>query len=168
MTFKASLDKKTKYITAGLSVFIIGATFLPFFLEEFNKFEIGTTIILLLPILLIPICYYYRPFSYEISSSEIIVNRLYDKVVYKQSEIKEVLLLDKKRLSNSIRSLGNEGFFGYYGSFYNKEFGDMTWYATKTDGYVMVIFNKSKIVLTPDETSKFIENLQPSTSNLLP
>ena len=160
MIFKASLDKRTKYITAFLIVIVCFACYLPFFLENFDKFKTSNYFILSLPILIFSICYYFRPFSYEINSSEIIVNRLYDKVVYKQSEIKEVFILDKKRLSNSIRSFANGGFFGFYGSFYNKEFGDMTWYGTKTDGYVMVIFNKSKIVLTPDETSKFIENLK--------
>ena len=159
MTFKASLDKKTKYITTGLIVMFRVACYLPFFLENFDKFKTSNYFILSLPILIFSICYYYKPFSYEINSTEIVVNRLYDKVVYKQSEIKEVLLLHKKRLSNSIRSFANGGFFGFYGAFHNDEFGDMTWYATKTDCYVMVIFNKSKIVLTPDETSKFIDKI---------
>ncbi len=49
------------------------------------------------------------------------------------------------------RAGGNGGIFGFYGEFKNG-YGDMTWYATKSNNYLMIeTFQGDKIVLTPND-----------------
>ena len=60
-----------------------------------------------------------------------------------------------------FRTFGVGGLYGYYGKFYNRTFGSMTWYATRRDKLVLVKFqNKKKIILTPDEPVALIAALK--------
>ncbi len=59
-------------------------------------------------------------------------------------------------LDGSLRTMGNGGLFGYYGSFWKKGTGAYLLYATRSDRFVM-IDNGRKYFLTPDEPGLFIE-----------
>jgi hypothetical protein len=74
-----------------------------------------------------------------------------------RSQIKNILKIENGKLSWSIRTFGVGGLFGYFGKFWSNEFGNMTWYATRRDKAIMIITKENKkIVLTPDEVEKFI------------
>jgi hypothetical protein len=61
-------------------------------------------------------------------------------------------------LDGSLRTMGNGGLFGYYGSFWKKGVGNYLLYATRTDRFVM-IDNGKKYFLTPDEPEFFMEEV---------
>jgi len=57
-----------------------------------------------------------------------------------------------------MRLFGSGGLFGYFGLFWNREFGTMTWYATRRDQAIMIITSShKKLVITPDETDAFMQ-----------
>lgn len=62
-------------------------------------------------------------------------------------------------LDGSLRTMGNGGLFGYYGSFWKKGVGSYLLYATRTDRFVMVD-NGKKYFLTPDQPELFIEEVR--------
>lgn len=72
--------------------------------------------------------------------------------------IKNVFLPEKETMMWTKRTLGNGGLFGYYGKFSNENYGDMRWYATRRDNYLMIETNANqKIVLTPDDIGMLSE-----------
>jgi len=71
------------------------------------------------------------------------------------------LKLESGKLTYSVRTFGVGGLFGYFGKFWNKEYGNMTWYATRRDKAIMIITKENKkIILTPDEVEKFINEFK--------
>jgi len=68
--------------------------------------------------------------------------------------VKDVFVATRESMKWTIRTFGNGGLFGYFGKFRNGNYGNMTWYATRSNNYVMIITaSDKKIVLTPDEVS---------------
>lgn len=77
-----------------------------------------------------------------------------------KSQIMSAALLDEESLKGSIRTFGVGGLFGYFGKYFNRTLGSMTWYATRKDNFVLILTNDDKkIILTPNEPDKFLANL---------
>ena len=72
------------------------------------------------------VSYLFSPQSYEINQHEIIVNRVIKNVILSRSHIKNIAKLEDGKLIWSIRVFGVGGLSGYYGKFWNKEYGMMT------------------------------------------
>lgn len=156
MIYKATLDKTAKLLTIGITILFIGIAIGPKLFSKSENTEIPIVVIIIL-FLTYGISYGFSPKSYEINENSVVINRLFKNVIVNHSQIKNVLKLENGKLSWSIRTFASGGLFGYFGTFWNKEFGNMIWYATRKDKAIMVITNNNqKIILTPDETDKFI------------
>jgi hypothetical protein len=128
-----------------------------------NKNENNESTIILIIILTLTygISYALSPKSYEINEKNIIINRPFKNVIINRSQIKNILKLESGKLTYSVRTFGVGGLFGYFGKFWNKEYGNMTWYATRRDKAIMIITKENKkIILTPDEVEKFINEFK--------
>lgn len=114
-------------------------------------------------------CYLYRPMSYIISEGKLVVKRPIKDVILNLSELKQVRIASKQDLKLTIRTFGNGGLFGFYGKFRNSTFGNMTWYATRLNNYLILFTtNAGKIVLTPDDIEGMFHELKmaiPETQN---
>ena len=77
--------------------------------------------------------------------------------------IKGVSVISNDIMGQSLkRRLASGGVFGYFGKFWCREFGNMSWYATRRDQYVMIeTVADKKIVLTPDDLD-FVDRLKNS------
>ena len=156
MVYKATLDKTAKLLTIGITILFIGIAIGPKLFSKSGNTEIPIVLIIIL-FLTYGISYGFSPKSYEINENSLVINRLFKSVIVNRSQIKNVIKLEDGKLSWSIRTFASGGLFGYFGTFWNKEFGNMTWYATRRDKAVMIITNSNKkIILTPAETDKFI------------
>ena len=156
MIYKATLDKTAKLLTIGITILFIGIAIGPKLFSKSENTEIPIVLIIIL-FLTYGISYGFSPNSYEINENSLVINRLFKRVIVNRSQIKNVIKLEDRKLSWSIRTFASGGLFGYFGTFWNKEFGNMTWYATRRDKALMIITNSNKkIILTPDETDKFI------------
>ena len=156
MIYKATLDKTAKLLTIGITILFIGIAIGPKLFSKSENSEIPIVLIIIL-FLTYGISYGFSPKSYIINENSVVINRLFKNVIVNRSQIKNVLKLENGKLSWSIRIFASGGFFGYFGRFWNKEFGNMTWYATRRDHAIMLITKSNqKIILTPDETDRFI------------
>ncbi|WP_395803128.1 PH domain-containing protein [Daejeonella sp.] len=145
MKYKASLDQ-----TAIIITILVGLLFGALIIFNF----ILPLAILLLSVYLI--CWYLKPLRYEIKSDQIIIHRLIKSVRIKRYDIENLTLIDKDKLSGTIRTFGVGGLFGWYGKFSNNELGDMTWYLTSRDKPILIISKAGKkILISPDDAEGF-------------
>jgi hypothetical protein len=147
MKYKASLDKTAIIITILVSL-LFGALII------FN-FILPLAILLLIVYL---ICWHLKPLSYEIMAEEIIIRRLIKSVHINRTDIENLTLIDKDKLSGTIRTFGVGGLFGWYGKFSNNELGDMSWYLTRRDKPILIISKTGKkVLISPDDAEAFIK-----------
>ena len=157
MTYKTSLDNVTKVITLGITI-LFAAIIIGQYSIIKDATASATPIYITVGLLIIYfIVFAFRPVKYSLTAGNLIVHRLFSDVKIERSKIKSVELVDKEKLSWSVRVFGVGGFFGYFGKFANAKLGTMTWYATRKDRIVLVkMLNNKKIILTPDEPEKFV------------
>ena len=160
MTYKTSLDKNSIVITIGVTIlfaFIIGGQY-SIIKDAGRAIPIYTTTACLL---IYFIAFAFRPINYIVTKDELIVRRLLLSVHIKRANIKSIELIEKNKITGSIRTFGIGGLFGYFGNFANFSLGRMTWYATRKDKPVLVktIANK-KIIFTPNDPGKFVNELK--------
>jgi hypothetical protein len=153
MKYKASLDKTAIIITILVSLLFGALTILNFILP---------LAILLLIVYLI--CWHLKPLSYEIKAEEIIIRRLIKSVHINRADIENLTLIDKDKLSGTIRTFGVGGLFGWYGKFSNNELGDMSWYLTRRDKPILIISKTGKkILISPDDAESFSKEYNKTT-----
>lgn len=156
--YKASLDRLSVVITAGVAVLFLVIGFIPSFLSG-NNSEAGPPVIVMALINLfngsiLLCCYLFHTTGYSLTSEELIINRPAKNKAIPISKIKEIKSVPREDLKWSVRTFGNGGVFGYFGKFYNSRFGSMTWYAANRNHFIMILLNDGKkIVITPDDMS---------------
>lgn len=159
MIYKTSMGNLAKGTTIAVTIifaFIIAQQY-SIIKDAGRAVPIYTTIALLL---IYFIAFSFRPISYKITKSQLIIRRLFLDVKIERNNIKTVELIDKNKIYGAIRTFGVGGLFGYFGNFANYRMGKMTWYTTRKDRTVLVCTNDNKkIILTPDEPAKFIAGL---------
>lgn len=98
--------------------------------------------------------------GYKIFGNELNIKRPFGNKSFDVRDIKTAEKITRSELQFSIRKFGNGGFFGYYGKYWNKKFGSMSWFATNLNNAILMTFiGGKKIVLTPDEPKKFLSEI---------
>ena len=156
MIYKTSLDNLAKGITISITVLfaviIIGQYSI--IKDAGRAVPIYTTVAL---ILIYFIAFAFRPINYNLANGKLTIHRLLLDVNIDRVNIKSVELIDKDKIGWSLRTFGVGGLFGYFGNFANIKMGKMTWYATRKDRIVLLLTNNNKkIILTPDDPTKFV------------
>jgi hypothetical protein len=92
--------------------------------------------------------------SYQVTVTSLIIKRPFERfdVEFPLSEIKKVELLNDTTMQRTTRIVGNDGSFGYTGSYLNPNIGHFTMYATQHKNRVLIVLNKEKIIISPDDT----------------
>ncbi len=126
------------------------------------KGEIELTYIAIIALLLFTyiLSYSFSPKNYSITDENLIVNRLFSNKEIKLSSIQKVQELNNDELKWSLRTFGVGGLFGYFGKFWVSKLGSMIWYATKRNNAVLIETGSKKIIVTPDEQEKFVNELK--------
>jgi len=159
MTYKTSLDKTAIVITICVTILfavIIGGQY-SIIKDAGRAIPIYTTTACLLIYFM---AFAFRPINYVVTKDELIVSRPLLNVHIKRADIKSVELIERNKITGSIRTFGVGGLFGYYGNFANFSLGRMTWYATRKDTPVLVkIIDNKKIIFTPNDPDKFVNEL---------
>lgn len=154
MKYSASLDSLAKAITATMTLlFILVIVLLFIWKSEWYTILIFSIFILFIYFGML----LYRPLSYQITDSQLIIHRHFSDVKLDRNKIVGVVRVSNEQLAWSFRTFGVNGFFGYFGKFVNNRLGGMTWYATRRDNAILVTTSiGKKIILTPDEPEKFV------------
>ncbi len=161
--FNASLGttvKVTTVIIVGLFLLIGVALLLLFVLslseENFDRKSIMMPIVAIGLFGLLYWVFTERIIGYEVLNEGVKIIKGNDVQLIKKDLILEVKSIDYKDLRFSVRTFGIGGVFGFSGSFTNKKFGDMTWSFTSKDNLVMIVTQKQKFVVSPDNRTLFI------------
>ena len=164
ITFTTSLDKFNKTITIIVIIFLLGISTTVFLLTPKSETNITDSIIFL-PIVLCMVVYLFRPNNYSISNDNLLIHRILGDVKIDRNNIQSVQEIDESQVKNSLRTFGVGGFFGNFGKFWNSKLGNMTWYVTRKNNFVLVeTKDQKKIILTPDKPAEFVTffNYQPN------
>ncbi len=62
--------------------------------------------------------------------------------------------------TGSARIGGSSGFFGHYGSFWNRGLGSFRLYATRTHDLVLLDFPDDRVLVSPDQPERFLEEVR--------
>ncbi len=165
MEFKASLSNKSKFTTVLILVICVVALIPSFVLLDGQYlFKI---IIALIIIASLAISSGFRTTGYRIMGTQLGIKRPFGEKVFDLRDIRVAEKIPAKDLRFSLRTFGNGGFFGFYGKFWNRKFGSMTWFATNLENAILLTMNNGrKIIVTPDETEKFIDVIKKPTQRI--
>ncbi|HEY0046130.1 MAG TPA: PH domain-containing protein [Flavobacterium sp.] len=151
MKFSATMDRTTKVVT----ILLIGALLiipLSILIVRKEGESFGPVVMPVIMLIVLGVIVEYRVLYYQVTDEEIIIRRSAGNAVIKRSEIKSINMIESDQLRKSIRTFGVGGLFGYFGSFYNRRLGAMTWYLTRRDKLVLITTaTGKKIVISPDD-----------------
>ena len=132
-------------------------------IREFSGLSVFVIALLLLTWL---IAYAYRPISYSITDTSVIIHRLLSDKVITRNNIKSVELFVNGELNFAVRTFGVGGLFGYFGKFFKGSIGSMNWYATRRNKVVLIRTNEGEnIVVSPDDYQNFMRELTAPVSS---
>jgi hypothetical protein len=156
--FKATLNTASWLISIFIIAFTVGITMmLVNFMEERDSHN---WLLWVFPGFMALLCsglFLYRPIHYLFTPYSLVVHRLMHDVVIDLNQLELVRTVSKEEMGLPIRTFGNGGLFGYTGSYFSDRLGNMTWYATRTEKFVLVQLKEGKkIILTPDEPREFV------------
>jgi hypothetical protein len=163
-SFKSSLDNMARYVVPGFCIIV--CVLVPA-LTHSRVSGAGSAINMvpwftLTPlIVLMVLMYLLKPSEIVLDGGSLRIVRLLGPVTIPLSEISLARPLDESEVKGSLRTFGNGGLFGYFGKFYNSQFGHMTWYCTQRKNYILIELNNNKtIVISPDEPAAFLSELK--------
>lgn len=164
-TYKASMDNLTKGLTIGVSILLLLSGFIPVFTSEFQFTNVITPepfyVMPFAMIIILAVTYGFSPKGYFLANGKFTVLRPFKVKNFPLSDIRSVTAVEKKNLKGSIRTFGVGGLFGYFGLFRNSTYGNMVWYATRRDRFVVIELGNGKtIVITPDNPAAFVSAYQ--------
>jgi len=155
--FKATLGRSAALITVFVTI-LFGVIIFSLFTRVHAGPEKYAITILLITIYFF--VYAFHPTGYEISTDELIIRRLLFSVHIPRKNLVTAAGIAGNKASWSLRMIGVGGLFGYFGLFANLQLGTMTWYATRRNGLILLkTVRDEKIILTPDDTKKFLTAL---------
>ena len=159
-TFTTSLDKFNKITTIIVSAILLIVLVLVFFLTPADGLEFAISVSII-PIIIFLVVYLLRPNNYSVSADKLLIHRMLGNVEIDRNSIQSVQEIDESQVKNSLRTFGVGGFFGSFGKLWNASLGNMTWYITRKNNFVLVeTKNKKKIILTPDKPDEFVASFQ--------
>ncbi len=112
------------------------------------------TFVILL-IIIIPAA--YTPIRLSINDEKIVLKRFIGNIEINLKDVHSVTIFSNKEISNSIRTFGSGGLFGYLGQFNNNLIGNYTMYATETQNLIYIKTSKKKYVFSCSKPHEFIE-----------
>lgn len=107
--------------------------------------------------------YWNRVRSLQLNDANIFVERKRKSVTIPFSDISEIAIVPTKDIGFSTyqESTWRRSLVGFTGKYYNKNFGEMQWYCTKSKNYVLATLKDDrKIVFTPDEPEEFVNEVR--------
>lgn len=113
--------------------------------------------------ILLLLSYRKRVRGLQVDDGKIEVDRRNKKVEIPLSSIETITTIPAKDLMLSTYQGGvfRKSLVGFTGKYYHKNFGEMQWYCTKSNNYVLVTLkDKEKIVFTPDEPERFVNEVK--------
>lgn len=108
-------------------------------------------------VLTIVICIGNVPVRLKVNSEKITLTRLFKPLTIQICEISEVKRIGESDISDSIRTFGSGGLFGYLGRLKSPTLGSYTMYATDLDNLVLIRTSTKTYVFSCSRPNELIE-----------
>lgn len=154
--YTASLDGTAKIITATvvlLSIVLCYAGIRGLRKSKGDIMAISLNLfIVLLAVFITGGTFLCSPRNYILGNFDIAVDRPVGRVTIQVKDILEIRPIRESEMEGITRVFGVGGLFGYYGHYYGRNLGDMTWYATNRNNLVIIHTKEGDaIVISPDD-----------------
>ena len=136
------------------TIILIGASMTTLLIPDEDT-KIGTLIVMICILPLPVVCFALSPRRLYLFGNSLIIKRWIGQITIPTQQITSVEVADKWLVLRSTRTMGNGGYFGYYGHYYNTRYGKFRMYAsemkdlylirTKSRNYVINCNNKELI-----------------------
>ncbi len=163
-------------VLAAMAIFFVSMGLVPYFKQanhisyydfiRLQKNNIAIPYVILTP-LFIAVClaysYWNRVRLLTIAEGKLIIERKRKTVSIALGEVDNILLVPTKDIMFSTYqdSTWRRSLVGFTGKYYNKNYGEMQWYCTKSKNYVLLTLkDKRKIAFTPDEPERFVNEVK--------
>ena len=111
--------------------------------EGFGRYVL-TALLLPLPV----VCFCLSPRYLCLYGPTLIIKRWVGRVTIPTEEITSVVEADKWLVLRSTRTMGNGGYFGYYGHYYNTHYGKFRMLATETTNLYLIRTKRRNYVIS--------------------
>jgi len=161
MEFTASLDSSAKVTTTFVCVLFLGIAIWNVRSMMRAKGDSWNTIIRVfifaVLILSVVVSYRYGTTGYETKGKTLVIKKHNGPLTLNYLQISDVRKVGAAEMTDISRTFGVGGLFGYSGRYHNTTIGDMTFYATQQQNWVLLHTDKNEaIILTPDNPDKFV------------
>jgi len=167
MRYKASFSTAAKGVTTLLYIILAALIFNNFVGEQDSSSHIDWIWVIITGLVLV-VPYLLHVKNYELNSQGLKINTPLQSKNIRFEDIKSVIVCNYDQLGITIRLVGSGGVWGYFGVFYSREFGRISFNATSlTRTLVLIKGKRKKIIISPDDTESFIKGIQDLSPGLV-
>ena len=166
MDYRATMGRATIAITVFSSILLLGISFY-LLVSEPQVLSSLAALALIVPPLILFVCYLYQVSSYHLDSKNIVIKRFAPNFYIPVSSIESVEI-DNNAMKRSLRIFGNGGLFGFYGRFRNKKYGSYRAFVKDLKKLVVIKTDKKTIIISPDKPEVFVKKLKGYMAKELP
>ncbi len=153
------LTAATVFIMGSAAVLVVGGFGQTLYAKYNNPAVMLVPLVFLVtPVLLLFALRGEAPTGYTLDDNAVHIERRCGAVTLPLSAIREVRELPPQ--VTFMRIGGSGGWYGYYGEFKNRELGQVTMYATRSDGMVLLATDGRNYVITPASPAAFVADLE--------
>lgn len=169
MQYYATLDSSAVWFTIELLVALLLICFLNIWRlkrtrNTFARIFYGFATLVIVAVIVGS--YLYHPQKYVLGNFDFYIKRPVKDIVIRVKDINEIRNLDDAELDGATRTMGVDGFFGYFGSYNSPKLGDFTMYATRTKKLVVIYTRKGDAyIISPDDPG-FVERMKAKMEDL--
>lgn len=138
---------KMVWVTSILTtILIVGASIATLYIPDMgNSWEAYLVAIIMLPLPIV--CFALSPRRLYLYGDMLIIKRWVGSVTISTHDIISVSEADRWLVLRSKRTMGNGGYFGYYGHFYNRQYGKFRMFATDTAHLYLIRTSRQNFVI---------------------
>lgn len=162
-TWKTSLDRFSKAVTIFYSVVALSSLFLVRFVRSDEK--LGYALVCALVVFVWLFTFFTQPLRYLISDNSLIIKMRGRKKIIPLSTITGCEEIKLESSFKVVRLFGNGGLFGYTGYFYLEKVGKAKFFCGRLKNLIVITTKKEKIVVSPDYSTVFIDELSMRLKN---
>lgn len=127
------------------TLILIGASIVTLCIPDTSwESYVAMMIIIPLPI----ICFLLSPHRLYLIGDTLIIKRWMGRVTISTNEITSVEEADKWVVLRSTRTMGNGGYFGYYGHYFNRQYGKFRMFATDMSNLYLIRTSQRNFVIS--------------------
>ena len=134
-------------MSIATTLILIGASIATLCIPEISDgWEPYAVLILIIPLPIV--CFALSPRLLYLYGNTLVIKRWVGRVTISTNEITSVEEADKWVVLRSTRTMGNGGYFGYYGHYFNRQYGKFRMFATDMSNLYLIRTSRRNFVVS--------------------